>query len=351
MDYSSVHALLQKICLMSIPILSICIPTFNREVYLKDCLESLKCSWIFDVEIVISDNASTDGTLAVLEDYARQLPLRWQQQPTNLGFDRNCASVVSMARGRYCWLLGSDDCISAGALEQIMGRLRQHDPDIFHFGYVQADLALVPLTRSAPPMSATPIAMSSIEVPKYLDALPNVSLMFAFISSFIFRRESWLAQQKFLPDWLDSHYVHTFMLHAMLAAGAKVLSSDECLVIARGGNPNEFNSSVGKMLCLDATTLQRIHREIYGDALHLAALGRVFRRSYTIRSLVSIAAHGGMPQLLACSSALATLGHSQFLIQLLRWAESFGLMPVLARLIDMRRHSLNVLTLKSSFRK
>lgn len=336
---------------MSTPLLSICIPTYNREVYLKDCLESLKSSWIPDVEIVVSDNASTDGTITMLEGYAHQLPLRWQRQPTNLGADRNFVAVVSMARGRYCWLLGSDDCITEGALAQIMARLRQHDPDIFHFGYVQADLALLPLARSAPPTSATPIAMSSIEVPKYLGALPNVSLMFAFISSFIFRRESWLAQQDLLPGWLDSHYVHTFVLHTMLAAGARVLSSDECLVIARGGNPNEFNSSVGKMLCLDATTLQRIHREIYGDAPHLAALGRVFRRSYTIRSLVSIAAHGGMPQLLACSSALATLGHSQFLIQLLRWAEWLGLMPVLARLIDMRRHSLNVLTLKSCFRK
>jgi len=336
---------------MSTPLLSICIPTFNREVYLKDCLESLKSSWIPDVEIVVSDNASTDGTITILEDYAHQLPLRWQQQPANLGADRNFVAVVSMAHGRYCWLLGSDDCITDGALAQIMARLRQHDPDIFHFGYVQADLALRALSQSAPPTSATPIAMSSIEVPKYLSALPNVSLMFAFISSFIFRRESWLAQQDLLPDWLDSHYVHTFMLHSMLAAGARVLSSDECLVIARGGNPNELNSSVGKMLCLDATTLQRIHREIYGDAPHLEALGRVFRRSYTNRSLVSIAAHGGMPRLLACSSALATLGHSQLLIQLLRWADWLGLMPILARLIHMRRHFLNVLTLKGGFRK
>ena len=158
MDHFVVHAISPKIYLMSIPLLSICIPTFNREVFLKDCIESLKSSWSPDIEIVVSDNASTDGTIAMLEDYARQLPLRWQQHPTNLGFDRNCAAVVSMARGRYCWLLGSDDCITEGALTKIMVRLRQHDPDIFHFGYVQADLALRPLSRSAPRASASPIA-------------------------------------------------------------------------------------------------------------------------------------------------------------------------------------------------
>ena len=342
-----VQALSQDIELMTIPLLSICIPTYNREVFLKDCLESLKSSWCSDIEIVVSDNASTDGTLAMLEGYARQLPLRWQQQATNLGFDRNCAAVVSMARGRYCWLLGSDDCIAEGALAQIMVKLRQYDPDIFHFGYVQADSALRPMSRSAPSGSSTPIAMNARELPKYLSVLPNVSLLFAFISSFIFRRQSWIDQQDRLPDWLDSHYVHTFMLHAMLAAGATVLSTDKCFVIARGGNPNEFNSTVGKFLCLDATTLQRINREIYSDASqHLAALGCVFRRSYQIRSLISITANGGVQQILLCRSALVALGHSKLLIQLLLWAERLGVMFIIARLIELRRSALNSGSLK-----
>lgn len=347
MDHFVVHEISPKIYLMRVPLLSICIPTFNREGFLKDCIESLKSTWSPDIEIVVSDNASTDGTIAMLEDYARQLPLRWQQHPTNLGFDRNCAAVVAMARGRYCWLLGSDDCITEGALAQIMVQLRQHDPDIFHFGYVQADLALRPMSRSAPPCSATPIAMNARELPKYLSALPNVSLLFAFISSFVFRRQSWIDQQDRLPDWLDSHYVHTFMLHAMLASGATVLSTESCFVIARGGNPNEFNSTVGKFLCLDATTLQRINREIYSDAhQHLAALGCVFRRSYRIRSLIFIASNGGVSKILLCRSALVALGHSKLLIQLLLVTERLGVMPVIARLIELCRSVLNSRLLK-----
>jgi abequosyltransferase len=347
MDHFFVYAISPKIYLMSIPLLSICIPTFNREVFLKDCIKSLKSSWSSDIEIVVSDNASTDGTIAMLEDYARQLPLRWQQHPTNLGFDHNCAAVVSMARGRYCWLLGSDDCITEGALAQIMVQLRQHDPDVFHFGYIQADLALRPMSRSAPPALATPITMNAIELPKYLSALPNVSLLFAFISCFIFRRQSWIDQEDRLPGWLDSYYVHTFMLHCMLAAGATVLSTDKCFVIARGGNPNEFNSTVGKFLCLDATTLQRINREIYSDApQNLAALGCVFRRSHKTRSLIFIVSNGGAPQILLCRSTLVALGHSKLLIQLLLGTERLGMMPVIARLIELRRSILNSRSLK-----
>lgn len=325
---------------MSAPLLSICIPTFNREVYLRACLESLKGSWCPDVEIVVSDNASTDNTLKLLEIFACELPLRWKQQPTNLGFDRNCAFVVSMARGRYCWLLGSDDCISAGALEPIVKSLREHDPDIFHFGYVQADLALIPQSRSSPPSSTHPIAMSSIEVPRYLNALPNVSLAFAFISCFIFRRQSWIDQHDRLSGWLDSHYVHTFMLHSILAAGATVLSSNECLVIARGGNVNEWNVNPANFLRLDAVTLLRIHREIYRDAPHLEALGQIFRRSYSKNSVVSIAAHGGLSQLLICRTELMALGYSPHLIRFLQVVSWLRLMPTLAWLIVLRRRIL-----------
>lgn len=334
-----------------VPLLSICIPTFNRATFLKEGLDSLQNSWVSDVEIVISDNASSDGTIAMLEDYAHQLPLRWRRNKTNLGFDRNLVAVVSMARGRYCWLLGSDDCITLGTLAKVMDQLRKHDPDILHFGYVQADITMRPLSRAAPPASAIPVVMTSIEVPKYLGALPNVSLLFAFISSFIFRRERWTAQTDHLPDWIDSHYVHAYMVHAMLAAGATVLSSDDCFVIARGGNPNEFNASAGKMLALDAVTLQRIHREIYREKSHLLALGRVFRRSYGIRTIISIASQGGMPHLVLCYPALKVLGLSRSLIRLLQFATWLGLMPLLRSLISLRGHARNILAASPSHSK
>jgi hypothetical protein len=203
------------------------------------------------------------------------------------------------------------------------------------------------MSHSAPPASANPIAMNAIELPKYLSALQNVSLLFAFISSFIFKRQRWIDQQDRILGWLDSHYVHTFMLHAMLGAGATVLPSDECFVIARGGNPNEFNSTVGKFIFLDATTLKRLHRDVYRSSpQYLAALGAVFRKSYRARSLVSIAANGGMLQLLACRSELVALGHSKLLIRLLLWAERLGVMPAIAHLIELRRNALNIRLLK-----
>lgn len=69
-------------------LVSICIPTYNRAPYLKQCLDSLVCQPEFlkgDVEIVISDNASTDDTCTLVMDY--------QKQYANITYHRNSYNV------------------------------------------------------------------------------------------------------------------------------------------------------------------------------------------------------------------------------------------------------------------
>ena len=54
------------------PLLSICVPTYNREIYLQECLDSIISQDSFDedtIEIIISDNASTDGTQSLIKKY------------------------------------------------------------------------------------------------------------------------------------------------------------------------------------------------------------------------------------------------------------------------------------------
>ena len=108
--------------------LSICIPTYNRVRYLKELLPAIldqadaEC-----VEVVVSDNASTDDTA----DYLRWLLnpcLRWWTNETNIGGDRNFLKCVAEARGEYVWLFGDDDIMPAGAVGMVLDFLRQHHP-------------------------------------------------------------------------------------------------------------------------------------------------------------------------------------------------------------------------------
>ena len=120
------------------PLLSICIPTYNREQYLDETLASiinqLKPDNVGNVEICISDNASTDNTAQIVAKYKANpsINLVYSRNEKNLGADANYLKAVEIASGTYCWLLGSDDKPEPTALQQLLGYVCKGDaPDIF----------------------------------------------------------------------------------------------------------------------------------------------------------------------------------------------------------------------------
>jgi len=114
----------------SSPLLSICIPTFNRGGLLDVCLASVLpqvAEHSLEVECVVSDNASSDATEKVLEKYQQLFPfVRACRNATNIGIIGNITKVASeLARGEFVWLIGDDDVLTTGAIERVLRRLRQ----------------------------------------------------------------------------------------------------------------------------------------------------------------------------------------------------------------------------------
>lgn len=114
-------------------LLSICIPTYNRAGYLKNCLDSIVVQ-LDDkrlnnlVEIVVSDNASEDNTRELVKKYQNNFDdIKYFRNEKNLGFDGNVINSVLKASGKYCWHLGDDDSIQNGALAFIADFLSQKD--------------------------------------------------------------------------------------------------------------------------------------------------------------------------------------------------------------------------------
>jgi len=111
------------------PLLSICIPTFNRAALLDVCLASALpqvaalTPW---VELVVSDNASSDATQAVLAKYQSRFAIRISRNSTNIGIIGNITKVASeLAAGEFVWLIGDDDVLIAGAVERVLKRVQQ----------------------------------------------------------------------------------------------------------------------------------------------------------------------------------------------------------------------------------
>ncbi len=101
---------------MATPTFSICVPNYNYEGYLGETLRSALDQTFDDLEVVVADNASTDGSVAVIEgiDDPR---LRFRINRCNVGFAGNLVKATEMAEGERMILLSSDDLIDANALE------------------------------------------------------------------------------------------------------------------------------------------------------------------------------------------------------------------------------------------
>jgi abequosyltransferase len=118
------------------PVLTIAIPTYNRADRLEIALSVLVPQVMrnADVELLISDNASVDGTAAVVEKFLDPAfpNIRYHRHEANIGPDANFLSCLERAGGRYFWLCGDDDIIIEGALDRVMGHLRRADYDLVY---------------------------------------------------------------------------------------------------------------------------------------------------------------------------------------------------------------------------
>jgi abequosyltransferase len=126
------------------PLLSICIPTRNRADCLRELLHSIASQYEDDVEIVLSDDDSTDHTSEVVESFRSKFKrLQYSRSSPALRYDRNVLHLVGMARGRFCWLFGDDDRIEPGGLAAVLKALRS-EPDLTGLttGRVSYDSAL-----------------------------------------------------------------------------------------------------------------------------------------------------------------------------------------------------------------
>jgi glycosyltransferase involved in cell wall biosynthesis len=114
------------------PLLTIAIPTYNRAIYLRECLHSLFLSlpkYINDIEIVVIDNNSTDDTKLIIQSFNKKLNIRYIKNNTNIGPDENFKKCIKESNGKFVWIFGDDDIFLKNSIESIMKTLK-HNQDI-----------------------------------------------------------------------------------------------------------------------------------------------------------------------------------------------------------------------------
>ncbi len=140
----------------SLPLVSIGIPTYNRAKYLRSALDSVLAQDYPRIELIVSDNASTDATAEICRPLADSNDLVYVRRETNIGALANFRSVAGRAHGELFMWLGDDDELSENYVSSCVSVLRR-DPEVtlvsglgLHQGEGLADFREEPLLLDDP---------------------------------------------------------------------------------------------------------------------------------------------------------------------------------------------------------
>ena len=97
------------------PLVSVCMTTYNHERYIAQAIESVLSQQVdFAVEVVVGEDCSTDNTLAICRDYEAKYPdkVRVVASENNIGMHANYRRTIEACRGKYIAMLDGDDWFS-----------------------------------------------------------------------------------------------------------------------------------------------------------------------------------------------------------------------------------------------
>ena len=223
--------------------LSICIPTYKMDQYLdyalKSVAEQVTKQQLKQLEICVSDNASPDNTKEIVKKWQTSCPvnIKYYRHKENIGMDGNLLQVISMAEGKYCWFLGSDDALIPGSIARIIKEIeRGGDPDIIFCNRIECDMEMNPQVNKPWLKKLNKDYLFNLAYDKsfikYSKSVSSLGGLFSYLSSLIFKRSRWLEVKGYEP-YIGHHYLHIFMLFKFLEKGCKVKYIYEPLVYCR----------------------------------------------------------------------------------------------------------------------
>lgn len=117
------------------PAISIVVPAYNKEPYIKQCMDSLINQTLKNIEIIVVDDASTDNTLQILRDYEKKdSRVKIIAKALNGGLHMARKTAVKATSGDYVLFVDADDEIELKTCEVLYSYVSSHPADILHFG-------------------------------------------------------------------------------------------------------------------------------------------------------------------------------------------------------------------------
>ena len=224
-----------------LPLLSVCVPTYNRALLLTQSLRAI-LSQIGPaeaalVEVVVLDNASPDDTPDVVGQARRDFPdapLRYIRRPKNIGCDANFCDAPNQARGEFVYLLSDDDILLPGAIGKLLQLIQEHSElDAFALNVRQF--------RDDPGEEGPqPFTLERDTVfPGRDEALLLLKTHIVFISSIAFRREA--VQGRDYTAHYATNLAQSYMFLDALAPGRGLYATSRAYLAQRADRAEGYN--------------------------------------------------------------------------------------------------------------
>lgn len=244
--------------MLTVPLISVCIPAYNRAALLPELLDSILSQQGTNFDVVICEDSSPERAQirAVAEQYSSAFPDRvtYFENTVNRGYDGNLRRLFELARGEYVLFMGNDDLLAEGALATITTAVQTH-PDV---GVV---------LRSYDSFVEDP--KKSLQTFRYFDnecffpAGPQTIVTFfrrcVFISGMVIRRESAL---RYATDRFDGTLLYQQHLVGQILACENGVYLPQILSHHRLGGTPDFGNSVaeqGRFVPREQTPESSVH--------------------------------------------------------------------------------------------
>ena len=222
------------------PLLSICIPTFNRGPFLEKCLKSIsddierlqtsRCK----IEIHVFDNDSEDDTANIVAKFRTTCPeITYSKNEKNFGSDYNIAQCYNRSAGEYLWILGDDEQITPQTLSYILNLIQNADGQ---YGVIY----LNPYSYNKKEFNPPPISKKSI-LTNSDDFIKKVHVNAVFISSILFKKDPSIDALQFRGTWLVQWYI----LLQILKKNKTQLITQRYSLIAKRENSADTKAGLG----------------------------------------------------------------------------------------------------------
>ena len=123
--------------------LSICIPTFNRQDKLPNCLNSIylaSTNSTLDFDVCISDNGSNYDVNEIIKDFDKKLKINVNQNKSNKGYMPNLLKSISISESEFVWAIGDDDILMPNSLKRLEEIFKENtDVDFFFLNSFSLD--------------------------------------------------------------------------------------------------------------------------------------------------------------------------------------------------------------------